>query len=59
MIDLFSLCCHAAVFVLFFQYYTHIMYLPLINGAAEGCFAVGFFILISAVMGTLKYLSII
>jgi len=30
------------------------MYLPLINGAAEGCFAVGFFILVSAVMGKYK-----
>lgn len=27
------------------------MYLPLINGAAEGCFAVGFFILMSAAFG--------
>ncbi|EAS06711.3 CDP-alcohol phosphatidyltransferase (macronuclear) [Tetrahymena thermophila SB210] len=33
------------------EYYTDIMYLPLINGAAEGCFAVGFFIFVSGLYG--------
>ena len=32
------------------------MYLPMINGASEGCLSVGLFILISAAFGNKDYL---
>lgn len=37
------------------EYYTHYMYFPLINGAAEGTFGVGLFFLIASVFGPEVY----
>ncbi|EGR30344.1 hypothetical protein IMG5_134340 [Ichthyophthirius multifiliis] len=35
---------------IFFKYYTHIMYLPIINGAAEGCFGISLIFFFSALV---------
>ncbi|EGR30174.1 hypothetical protein IMG5_139110 [Ichthyophthirius multifiliis] len=39
------------------EYYTDIMYLPLINGAAEGCFSIGVVYLFTAYMGNEYWLK--
>ena len=37
------------------EYYTHVLYLPIINGAAEGCFMVGFIFILTSILGIYSY----
>ena len=42
-----------------YRYYTNLLYLPLINGAAEGCFSLSIFFFMTAIGGIHLYLLII